>query len=185
MPINTDAPNNKLDDDTNPYHAPQSNLTQERASLASTPNPLATRMSRLGAVLIDAFIGIISSIPFWLASGLMDEITSGQSLSIGSIIGSIVYGLIAMFVIHGYLLNKYGQTIGKYLVKIYIADFGTAHKASLPTILFKRMLPISIVGSIPLIGGFLVLIDSLMIFRADHRCLHDLIARTQVLQIKK
>ena len=69
------------------------------------------------------------------------------------------------------------------LPQIYIADFGTQQKATMLTIIFKRMLPVSIASAIPIIGSFLVLIDTLMIFRSDRRCLHDLIAHTQVLKV--
>lgn len=174
---------NNTHNDHNPYQSPNANIIKE--GLTSNNAVLATRMSRLGAALIDAVIGILASLPFWWATGMIEHLTRGQPIPTSILIGSMVYGIIMLFVIHGYLLNKYGQTVGKYLLGIYIADFGTQHKATLLTIIFKRMLPVSIASAIPIIGSFLVLIDTLMIFRSDHRCLHDFIAHTQVLKVIK
>ena len=176
----TTNPNN-INNDSNPYQTPNVNVIKE--DLTSGNAVLASRMRRLGAALIDAIVGIIGSLPFWFATGMLEHITSGQTLPFALIAGSIVYGIIMLFVIHGYLLNKYGQTVGKFLLGIYIADFGTQQKATMLTIIFKRMLPVSIASAIPIIGSFLVLIDTLMIFRSDRRCLHDLIAHTQVLKV--
>jgi uncharacterized RDD family membrane protein YckC len=37
---------------------------------------------------------------------------------------------------------------------------------------------------IPIFGLFFVLADTLMIFRADRRCLHDLMAGTRVVKVR-
>jgi hypothetical protein len=47
-------------------------------------------------------------------------------------------------------------------------------------LLLKRYLPVQVVGSIPVLGMFASLVDVLFIFRDDRRCVHDLIAGTQV-----
>jgi uncharacterized RDD family membrane protein YckC len=52
-------------------------------------------------------------------------------------------------------------------------------------LILKRYLPISVVSVIPVVGPLLTLIDILFIFRSDRRCVHDLIADTQVLEERK
>jgi uncharacterized RDD family membrane protein YckC len=41
------------------------------------------------------------------------------------------------------------------------------------------------VALIPVIGGFLPLVDVLFIFRHDRRCIHDLLAGTNVVKVRK
>jgi len=48
--------------------------------------------------------------------------------------------------------------------------------------LLLRYLPTSIVASIPIVGGLIVLVDILFIFGSEQRCIHDLIAGTKVVQ---
>jgi hypothetical protein len=48
----------------------------------------------------------------------------------------------------------------------------------------KRLLPLWLVQMIPVIGSFLGLLDVLFIFRQDRRCLHDMIAGTEVISLK-
>jgi hypothetical protein len=38
-------------------------------------------------------------------------------------------------------------------------------------------------GAIPFVGNFVGLVDALMIFGEDHRCLHDRIAGTRVISV--
>jgi hypothetical protein len=45
-----------------------------------------------------------------------------------------------------------------------------------------RYLPMALVGAVPFVGGMVSLVDSLLIFRDDRRCLHDQIADTIVVR---
>ena len=51
---------------------------------------------------------------------------------------------------------------------------------SLGKIIGLRVLPISLAAHIPIVGGFVGLIDALFIFGSEKRCLHDYIAGTIV-----
>lgn len=91
------------------------------------------------------------------------------------------------------LLISRGQTIGKYVRAIRIVDAKTGESLEWATIIFLRPLPFLILyiffilASISgqpqysLIPLSLVLVDILFIFRKDRRCLHDLIARSKVI----
>ena len=47
---------------------------------------------------------------------------------------------------------------------------------------FVRYLPLAVSANIPWVGQFIVLVDSLFVFRKDKRCIHDLIANTKVIK---
>lgn len=166
--------------ENNPYQAPNAQLIDEALGNNS---PLATKLSRLAAVLIDAIIGFTVAIPFWWLTGMFKDMAAGIQPSMTLQIAGGVYGLVLFVLIHGYLLHTYGQTVGKRLLGIYIADVNSQHKADFVSIVVKRFLPITVVSLIPIIGGVVALIDILFIFRADRRCIHDLITNTQVLKV--
>jgi uncharacterized RDD family membrane protein YckC len=55
-------------------------------------------------------------------------------------------------------------------------------KAALSQILIMRYLPIQLIGAIPILGPIVGLVDLLMIFGDEQRCLHDRIADTLVVR---
>ena len=73
-----------------------------------------------------------------------------------------------------------GQTVGKKLLKIKIVrSDGTA--ADFQRIVVFRLLPVYLVQLVPVIGGFIGLLDVLFIFRSSRQCIHDQIADTIVI----
>ena len=93
-----------------------------------------------------------------------------------------VLGLAIFAILHGYLLMKYGQTIGKRLVGTRIVSVHTGRIIPFWKVFFVRYLPVSIAAQVPLAGQLLVIINYLFIFRKDKRCIHDLIAGTRVIK---
>jgi len=85
--------------------------------------------------------------------------------------------------LNGYLLAKYGQTVGKKLVGTRIVSHVDERILPLGRVFGLRYLPLSIIAQIPVVGGFVGIIDGLFIFRKDKRCIHDLIAGTKVVNI--
>ena len=166
----------------NPYNPPNANLMGDQAQL---PYEDAGRGSRLLAAIIDAIIGIVCSLPLWLLVDDFKGIFSGIKPPMTTLMLGMVYVLVCFVVIHGYLLHNYGQTVGKRLMGIYIANHGSAQKTDFKDIFIKRLLPVTAATLVPVVGNFFSLIDALMIFRADKRCIHDHIAATHVLKVKK
>lgn len=160
----------------NPYEAPNTTIMPEKYDIA-----LATRSQRLGSAIIDMIIGIIISIPLWVMIGFESLIRANQSFAIGTLLLSLGYGLVVTLLVHGYFLHQNGQTIGKKMMAIRIADM-QGQVPPLPKIFLLRILPVTCVAFVPGIGALLSLIDILFIFRKDKRCIHDLIADTQVLK---
>ena len=99
------------------------------------------------------------------------------------ILVSVVFGLAFFLLVHGYFLKENGQTVGKKVVGIRIADLYN-DVPSLQTLILMRYLPIWIVTMIPLIGGMVSLVDVLFIFKDDRRCIHDIIAGTRVVVVE-
>lgn len=137
---------------------------------------LATKSDRFVAAIIDGLIGIATMLPLFFVMG-MDIF---QDPSISTFAGLFLYGALATFLVHGYLLYHYGQTIGKHYMSIRIENLdGT--KASLGTIYFMRILPMQAISIIPTVGQTISgIVNPLFIFGKQRRCLHDYIAKTKV-----
>jgi uncharacterized RDD family membrane protein YckC len=87
------------------------------------------------------------------------------------------------FVLHGASLYQRGQTIGKRLMGIAIVTLDNQKPAFFPLIA-QRYMSQWLLGMVPLVGPLLRLVDVLLIFRADKRCLHDHFAKTKVIDLK-
>jgi uncharacterized RDD family membrane protein YckC len=89
----------------------------------------------------------------------------------------VILGVVA--VINCILLNMYGQTIGKRMLGIKVVRTD-GDEVSLGRFIFLRFLPIALLGRIPFVGPIIGLVDCLLIFGDDRRCLHDVFADTIV-----
>ena len=110
----------------NVYAPPQSDLepinTNEEAVLAS-------RISRLGASILDSLIMMAITLPVMFFTGAFEGITSGATTSTGYNIGISILGIIIFFAINAKFLINDGQTIGKKAAGIKIVDL----EGNLPT----------------------------------------------------
>ena len=150
-----------------------------------TTHQLASRGKRLGGSLLDGLISIAVTVPLMFAAGIFEQIKNGQQMSIGQTALFFFLGLGIFLLIHGYLLSKYGQTVGKKIVGTRIVSKENGKIFPLGRIFALRVLPISIISQLPFIGGLFGLADSLFIFRNDKRCIHDLIAGTIVVEAEQ
>ena len=162
----------------NPYETPQ-------AAVAEPPGPdsgLASRGQRFGGALIDGLIGMAAAFPLMSALGIWRYASTGGSPPLAVQLLSGVLGFVIFMIIHGYLLAKNGQTVGKRLIGTRIVDLEN-RRLPLSRLIGRRYLPVMVVTMIPGIGPFLSIIDALFIFRSDRRCVHDLIAGTKVVRV--
>ncbi len=161
----------------NPFAAPAS------GAAALTPEPvegeLASRGSRLAAAIIDVLIMMAVFFPIILVLGF--TVTEQQGPMVQIMIGGVA--VLVSLGINGWLLHTRGQTLGKMVMKIRIVRVDGVATTGWDTI-GKRLLPLWLVQMIPVIGSFLGLLDVLFIFRQDRRCLHDMIAGTEVISLK-
>lgn len=149
------------------------------------PANLASRDRRLGAALLDGLFVIILLIPVLYYTGehkeLLEVIRSGKPVhqSLGQQIIGLLMGMAAYLLLNGYLLYKKGQTLGKMILKTKVVDLA-GNRPSFNRLVFVRYLIPNLVGNIPMVGTWLILLDAIFIFRSEHRCLHDYLAGTRV-----
>jgi len=162
---------------SNPYQAPQTTVA-DVASHGGTE--LATRSSRLTAIFLDGLILAAIWVPILFGTGYWQK-AMANALSTGSLLLYFVGGFALFVLVQGWPLAQSAQTWGKKLLGIRIVHLDGS-QPTLATLLLKRYLPIQVVSAIPLIGWIASLVDALFIFRDDRRCVHDLIAGTQVIK---
>lgn len=104
----------------------------------------------------------------------MAELAGGL---IGAILGTAWY-----LILNGYLLATRGQSIGKIAAGTKIVDAETGELVPLVPLVLKRWVSIQILTLIPVVGNFVAIADSVMIFRENRRCLHDDFAGTKVIK---
>jgi uncharacterized RDD family membrane protein YckC len=164
----------------NPYAAPTARVTD----VVTEEQTLADRGTRLAAAIVDSLL--FGGLAILMAI-LVPLLARNSSAATFGIIGVVFFGgFLALIVVNFVLLYRYGQTIAKRLFKIKIVR-SDGSRCGLARIIFLRALPITIVASlvnyvVPLGGSLLSLLDPLLIFRQDYRCLHDHIADTIVVK---
>lgn len=167
-----------------PYRSPDAHVADLRGQAVPDAD---IRWLRLAAILIDACIGFAVIVPLMFVGGYWEAaFEAGRSggfgiMPLGTTLLWAAIGFVVFVLIQGYPLHTTGQTWGKKLLSIRIVDL-KGEKPSWVDLLLKRYLPTQAIANIPCIGFIYVLVDSLMIFRQDQRCLHDLIAGTRVVR---
>lgn len=142
---------------------------------------LAGRGARLGAAMIDVVIAMLAFGAVALLTPFNIFVTDpAQGLWLAMVRNTLV-GFAFFLLFHGYLLATRGQTIGKMLVKIRIVRTDGS-RASFARLVGLRFLVNSLFTLVPVVGPLYGLVDALFIFRAERRCVHDLIADTVVVQ---
>ncbi|MDN3681796.1 RDD family protein [Vibrio tapetis subsp. quintayensis] len=136
---------------------------------------LASRWSRFWAAFIDGLAMVVVYLPVFFIEPLGKLFYQSNNYFL-----EFSYFVMGYLLMHGYLLHKYGQTIGKNVFEISIVGMDN-QPMGLKEIMLKRWCPTLLMGLIPFLG----LIDILFIFRSDRRCLHDLVAKSKVIDISK
>jgi uncharacterized RDD family membrane protein YckC len=163
----------------NRFAPPNAHVEDVAAPAAS--GELAGRWSRLAATLID---GILAAVVFWCISLFTPFNVFRPSLQNGLMVAMVenaLAGFVIFLVLHGYLLQTRGQTIGKRLLSIRVVrSDGT--RATLGRLAGLRYFVNSALTLVPWVGWFYALVDVLMIFRQSRKCLHDNLADTIVVK---
>lgn len=169
----------------NPYSPP----TADPVPLQSADDgiQLAKLGDRFLGSLLDGLIGIGIAIPiwgglFWL--GVFQSVEGMGRIGLGytTLVGVVHY--ILFMAIQWRSLAATGQSIGKKVANTRIATMDGS-KPPVMDLVLKRYGFVTLISLIPFIGVILTWIDILMIFKKDRRCLHDLVAGTQVLVMKR
>lgn len=121
------------------------------------------------------FLGILIAIGYFQRA-MRQEVTITEQILVACM------GFGVFLLVHGFLLASRGQTVGKLLTGIRIVDYESNELLPFLKLVSLRYLPLRLVAMIPVVGGILVLLDVLLIFGPERRCIHDLIAGTKVVQ---
>jgi uncharacterized RDD family membrane protein YckC len=170
-----------MSNDFNPYAPPQINVQVQQPK----PRRLADLGKRFLGALVDGLAGMVFTIPgyvlFLVGGGGEQNPDFNATMGLGLLL--LLGGGLVGFGIQVYLLATRSQSIGKYLMKTQIVDYRTGAPATLVQSLLMRMIVNALIGAIPCIGSIYSLADILFIFGEEHRCLHDQLAGTSVVDI--
>ncbi|HVJ46980.1 MAG TPA: RDD family protein [Luteolibacter sp.] len=167
----------------NPYASPISDplipVPEEREAI------LATLSERFGAAFLDGLISMLWVVPIWgilFAAGITKSFMGPAPLSplLTTLVGVVSFGIFVL--VQMKYLKTSGQTIGKKWQKIRIAKMDGS-KPELSDLIWKRYVFFNFIALIPVVGSVLSLVNILLIFKKDRRCIHDLLAGTQVLKV--
>lgn len=172
----------------NPYQAPDADADADagssyrHTSASQRPLVLAPRGTRLGASFIDGVLALGILLPIQYAAGVFEGLAQGAKQTPLQTVLWSMGGLVLFVLLHGYFLKQNGQTIGKRLLRIRIASVEDGSTPPLDRLLLWRVLPTQLVVLVPYVGPLAMLVDAFFIFRPDHRCVHDHLARTIVVR---
>ena len=151
---------------------------------------LAGRWRRLSATLLDCvFVPTLTLVLVMIFDVVEDAEDYTDNWWIFWVFTLAVAGYL---ILNGYTLWRSGQTLGKAIVGIAIVsasasdnDFYPYAPAPLWKLIFLRawFFPLLFVIAVPPIG-LLPIIDQLLIFRNNRRCLHDFVAGTVVIRLQ-
>nr|WP_255216402.1 RDD family protein [Pseudenhygromyxa sp. WMMC2535] len=131
--------------------------------------PLAERGTRLGAALLDGLLMVGAMLP-GVALVAVDET---------AMIVVMMLGILGLQIYQWYLITNTGQSLGKKWMGIRITMLDGSPVDFVHGVLLRSWV-MGLLGQIPFAGGIIGLVDVLMIFGDERRCLHDHIASTKV-----
>jgi uncharacterized RDD family membrane protein YckC len=166
----------------NPYAPPKIDLTGFDDILPDAG--LAGRWTRFVASFVDSFIAYCYGLPILYLFGFWGYIAAGQLPPFLLTIATSAISFACFLVVHGYLLKAKGQTVGKMLTGIRIANLD-GNLPDFAKVILLRYVPMTLVALIPVVGPYLSLIDVVFIFGSERRCIHDMLAGTKVVMVTK
>ncbi len=176
--------NDPFNSDDKPGNVPPNDMQPNDLNPPVPPaNNIAGRLKRFWAAMIDGLVGILVTFPVFSHFGIWEAIQQNKEVSHAVSNGLTLFGVVMFFVLHGFLLFKYGQTIGKRVMGLAIVTL-EGSKPQFAALIINRYLPQWVVSFIPILGPMLAMGDVLFIFFNDqNRCVHDLIAKTKVIDL--
>lgn len=180
---NEPRPVDPVGEQTNPYATPEAELRPAPGWESATNLVLASRWARLGGAIVDSLIMLPIAFGILLALGAGSGLFRGEGMGLGvQILGGLLTAA-AFIAINYHFWEKNGQSIGKLAVGTKIVRTN-GERCPASRIITHRVLPITIAQQVPIVGTIIGLVDALLIFRANKKCLHDDIADTIVVRAR-
>jgi uncharacterized RDD family membrane protein YckC len=169
----------------NPY-APPTAAVDQGLNMNLGGYELADRGTRLGAVLIDGLLMAAAALPAGVLAIFLGVFSSNAfgrgdaELAMYGALGLMGLMVLAFQIYQWYLIATTGQSLGKrwlgvQIVRVDGTPLGFVHGVIL------RSWVMGAIGNIPLVGGIASIVNILMIFGDERRCLHDHLAGTRVI----
>jgi uncharacterized RDD family membrane protein YckC len=159
---------------------------------------LAGRGVRTGAALLNAFVYFLSMMPgsTMISRQLLEqnpELARGgiprlEDLDLTGFAEGAMWvwaGLLSAIALQTVLLVLRGQNLGKLLLGVRVVDLHGQPAGFARGVVLRFLFPVTIVIFLNILfplGCFFLAVDYAFMFRADQRCLHDLIAGTKVIR---
>ena len=155
------------------------------AEVADVTAPGEVVLAGRGLRLVGAIIDTVILLALWWVVGMLTPLNlySPQMAEAGALTlaGYSLVSVLLLALVNGWLLATRGQTVGKMLLGMRITRRdGTA--ADMLRLVGLRYGLSTLITVVPIVGAVYSLVDALMIFRADRRCIHDMIADTIVVK---
>ncbi|MDP1564161.1 MAG: RDD family protein [Pirellulaceae bacterium] len=171
----------------NPY-APPKYVPPTFSHTANGELELASLGQRFAGAFLDGLIMLAIVFPLGFGLGFALVLSGmdpeGVQFSVLTTVVGAAIGIGVFLALNGYLLASRGQTIGKYVLGTQIqSDDGQLMPFG--SLILKRYVPLWVVSHIPWVGGIVSLVNALVIFRANRKCLHDEIAGTKVVVLRQ
>jgi len=191
------------DDPVNPYLPPGSDVNVGLFAPAQGVE-LADRGTRLVAVTLDGLLACIPFLPMlgvgiYFAAAMQYRVSAADGAGASGIPGvedsqvALLLGLTAVVAMLGLLglaiyqwvlISRTGQSLGKKWTGIRIELLAGGPVSFTSGVLLRNWVT-KLIGMVPYLGMVFQLVDVLFIFRDDRRCIHDHIAGTRVVRIKR
>ncbi len=190
----------EFNDSPAPPPLPASVEAAASAPLVLDPSDLASRGVRTGAALLNAALYFVCTVPgsLMMSRKLLEqnpELAKGgiprfENLDLTPLIAGVVWvwaGLLAAILLQVILIALRGQNVGKLAFGARVVRASDGQPAGfLQAVVLRFLLPVGIViflNATTIVLGFVfLLVDFGFMFRADQRCLHDLMAGTKVVR---
>ena len=143
----------------------------------------ASRISRLFAAIIDqVLVSIVAGLLLTWFGGI-DFSNEEELIAAQASFHVFLLTILVWLALNYHFLNRYQQTIGKRMLNIRVVSFDDS-TLTLTRLIGIRHVLFMLLASIRVFGPVIALVDVLLIFRADRRCLHDLLANTRVVMVE-
>lgn len=166
----------------NPYTGPRSAPIASQRSPLLPDYELASPSSRLVAHVLNG-LGFLGMVLLCALPGILVILASSPENPAGlaCLVFGIAIGSCLWLISNLRQLSRTGQSLGKKWMDIRILKTN-GEQASVGHLVFLRYLSMQALGAVPYAGPVVGLVDALMVFTAERRCLHDHIAGTMVVK---
>lgn len=144
---------------------------------------IASRWPRFFAGCIDFLAVPLFGLIVLLVTGILEHAEDYSSIC-GIVIRALSVGVSAYLILNGWFLYRYGQSLGKRLLRIKIVDSRSGKKASFWKLILIRIWFFPLLYLVFLFPVTLVpVLDQLFVFSKSRRCLHDWLCATTVVRV--